>query len=271
MSHVASASSRSRSGARPPADEAPLEEPVAGRTRRLAGALAAELTGSFLFIWLGTGTVLAVHALQPGAPANSVSADVAISVAFGFALAVAVYATGPISGAHLNPAVTLALAAVRAFPARVVPLYWAAQIVGATLAGLANWYLFGDDDRSGLLLGATQPGSGGWGPALLAEFLITMLLMLTIATLAVDEKRSPGPVAAGLGIGLVVAAGIFATLPVSGGSFNPARTLGPMIAAGSFHDWWVYVAGPVAGALFAMGLHQLVLQHGQTPGQGRVP
>jgi MIP family channel proteins len=225
-----------------------------------AGALAAETVGTFVFVWIGTGTVLATQQLSPG-PLQ----DTPISVAFGFALMAAVYATAGISGAHLNPAVSVALAAVRQFPWRAVPSYVAAQFVGAFLAALANWVLFGGHARTALILGATRPGPRGPGVALLAEFIITFLLMVIIMATAVD-RRTPGPVSAGLAIGLVVGAGIFAALPVSGGSFNPARTLGPMIVSAQFPGWWVYIVGPTAGALAGAVCWRSLISHGKPPG-----
>lgn len=112
-----------------------------------------------------------------------------------------------------------------------------------------------------------MPGDRGAPAALLAEFLITFLLMVTIMATVLDD-RSPGPLAPGLAVGLMVAAGIFATLPVSGGSFNPARTLGPMLVSMQFDGWWIYLVGPIAGAVAGALFYAHVLRPGAAPEQG---
>ncbi|WP_300008177.1 MIP/aquaporin family protein [Pseudonocardia sp.] len=246
---------------RSPAGGTVGERPPSPARVRL-GAWAAEAVGTFFFVWLGTATVLATaQLLTPDAALNSA----AISLAFGFAVLVAVYAVGHLSGAHINPAVTIGLAVVRSFPWRAVPGYLAAQSVGALLAALSNWAIFGLDGRAAeLALGATTPGDRGAPAALLAEFLITFLLMVTIMATVLDD-RSPGPLAPGLAVGLMVAAGIFATLPVSGGSFNPARTLAPMLVSMQFDGWWVYVIGPVSGAVVGALFYRHVLRPAAAP------
>lgn len=226
----------------------------------MLGALAAELIGTFVYVWIGTATVLST---AKGSGANAVLDTTAVSVAFGFAVLAAVYVTGPISGGHLNPAVTIGLAVVRKFPLAWVLPYIAAQMAGALLAALANWGLFGDGPRNGLVLGATVPGPGGAWPAFCAEVLLTLVLMVTVMATAV-EKRDAGPAVPGLSIGLVVGAGIFAMLPISGGSFNPARTFGPMIVSAQFPGWGAYLAGPIAGAVIGALLWQL-LRRGRVP------
>lgn len=109
-----------------------------------------------------------------------------------------------------------------------------------------------------------NPGPGGAGIALLAEFVLTFLLMVTVMATAVDG-RSVGPLSTGLGIGLVVGAGIFAMLSSAGGSFNPARTFGPMIVATQFPGWWAYLVGPIVGGVAGALFWQHVLHHGATP------
>jgi MIP family channel proteins len=245
-----------RGGSRPP-------RRIPGMSPTTAGALAAEVLGTYLLVFIGTGTLLATQQLT-GGPMNAT----AISLAFGFAVLIAVYALGHLSGAHINPSVTIGLAAVRRFPWSAVPGYLAAQLGGALLAALTNWVLFGDQARQELLLGATTPGERGPLVALLAEFVITFLLLVTVLAVAVDE-RSPGPTVAGLAIGFVIAAAIFVTLPVSGGSLNAARTFGPMIVAAQFPGWWVYLIGPAAGGIAGAATWEFLLRRGQPPGAGR--
>lgn len=260
---------RGDQNARSAAEAPPGATPERERTHRaapagaMAGALAAEVIGTYLLVFVGTGTVVATQELT-GGPLDAT----AISIAFGLAVLIAVYALGHISGAHINPSVTVALAAVRRFPWSAVPGYLIAQLAGAVLAALSVWLLFGEPSRQELLLGATAPGERGELVALFAEFVITFLLVLTVMAVAIDE-RSPGPVVSGLAIGFVVAAMIFVALPISGGSLNAARTFGPMIVAWQFPGWWVYLIGPVAGGIAGAAAWEFLLRRGQPPGAGK--
>lgn len=222
--------------------------------------------GTYALVFFGTAAVAATALAAPQPPADFV----AISLAFGFALLVAVYAFGHVSGAHINPAVTLGLAAARRFPSSAIPAYLAAQFAGAVLASLTVWALFGDATRAApLSLAATTPGEGAsLGAALLAEFVTTLLLVVVVSAVATDERASAP--AAGLAIGLTVAAGVLATLPITGGSLNPARSLGPMIVSGSFSAWWVYLVGPILGGIAGALLYQRVLRAGSPPEAGEV-
>ena len=240
----------------------PGRQKSARQGRGYAGALVAEIVGTYLLVFVGTGTVIATQTLVPG-PLDAT----AISLAFGFAVLIAVYALGHISGAHINPAVTIGLAVVRRFPWVAVPGYIAAQLVGALLAAFTTWWMFGSTARSQLALGATTPGVRGEGIALLTEIVITFLLVVTVMGIAIDD-RSPGPAVSGAAIGLVVAAAIFVALPLSGGSLNPARTFGPMIVAGEFDGWWVYLVGPIVGGVAGAALWEYVLRRGVPPGAG---
>jgi MIP family channel proteins len=227
---------------------------------KLVGAVAAEVIGTFLLVFVGAGTVVGVSLAAPDEPANVV----AISVAFGLAVLVVVYSFGHVSGAHINPTVTLALAAVRRFPWRAVPIYLLAQFVGAILAGFAIWALFGDQGRDApLALGATAPGERGDGIAFLAEVILGFLLVVVVLATATDRRSIPA--GAGLAIGFVIAAGIFVTLTVSGGSFNAARSLGPMIVAGEFPGWWVYLIAPALGGVLGAFAYDFLIRGGAPP------
>ncbi|MPZ27059.1 MAG: hypothetical protein GEV12_11750, partial [Micromonosporaceae bacterium] len=171
----------------------------------LLGAVVAEVIGTFLLVFVGAGTVVAVTLAEPEAASNVT----AISVAFGLAVVIAVYAFGHVSGAHINPTVTIGLAAVRRFPWRAVPAYLIAQLVGAILAALAIWALFGGEGRGDPALGATAPGERGSGIAFLAELILGFLLVLVVLATATDSRAIPA--GAGLAIGFVIAAGIFVT------------------------------------------------------------
>ncbi len=230
----------------------------------IAGALTAEALGTFMLTFSGTATLLAVQKLRGGAPTGFTAADVvAICVAFAFGIVAAVYVVGSVSGAHINPAVTVALAAVRKFPWSMVPGYVIAQFAGAVLAGLMNWFMFGDRLRETFILGATRPGTNvPWITALVTEFVLTLVLMVVIMATAVYQRPPGGPTQSGLAIGLWIAAGVFVAFPISGGALNPARALGPDIAALQFSFWWLYLIGPICGAVTGAALWSGVLERG---------
>jgi aquaporin Z/aquaporin NIP len=175
----------------------------------------------------------------------------------------AVYVVAELSGAHINPAITVGLAAVGRFPWRMVPGYIVAQMIGGLLAGLMDWFMF-PHLREPLILGSTHPGPGiAWWTACFTEFVITLILMVVVMATAVYRRAPGGGTQSGLAIGLWVGAAIFLALPVSGGSLNPARTLGPDIIAVSFPYWWIYIVGPVLGAAAGAALWEFVLGKGR--------
>lgn len=225
----------------------------------VSGAVLAELIGTFLLVFVGAGTVVATTLAAPESAANVTS----ISLAFGLAVLVAVYAFGHVSGAHINPTVTIALAAVRRFPWWAVPAYLVAQFAGAILASVAIWLLFGSRGRTFVALGATTVGERGALVAFIAEVILGFLLVVVVLATATDERASPA--AAGLAIGLTIAAGIYVTLNVSGGSFNAARSLGPMIVALQFPGWWVYLIAPALGGVLGALLYERMVRHGAPP------
>lgn len=226
------------------------------------GAVAAEIVGTFVLVFFGVGAVIAVFVAAGELPPGIAEAMIALS--FGFGILAAVYAFGHVSGAHINPTVTLGLAAVGRFPWAAVPAYLAAQFVGGLLASLAHWALFGEMARADpILLGATVPGERGAGIALLAEILLGFLLVVVILGTATDERAVPA--GAGLAIGLTIAAGIFVTLRISGGSFNAARSLPPMIIAGQFPGWWVYLVGPALGGVLGAFCYDYLVRSGAPP------
>ncbi|HWV84563.1 MAG TPA: aquaporin [Capillimicrobium sp.] len=173
----------------------------------------------------------------------------------GLAIAALVYATGHLSGAHINPAVTIAFAATRHFPRRDAVAYIAAQLAGAGLAGLllhACWP--GDPGDLGATAITVSPGL-----AVLYELLLTALLMFVIVAVATDT-RAVGAGAA-IAIGVVVALDILIGGAVSGASMNPARSFGPALGSGTWADFWVWIAGPIPGALVGA----LAYQHVRVP------
>ncbi len=189
----------------------------------------AEFLGTFALVFAGCGAI-AVGRLEA----------TGIAMAFGLAIAVAIYGLGHISGAHFNPAVSVGFALGRHFPWARVATYSLVQVAGAIAgAGLLRWTL-GD-----VPLGVTRSSVGV--PAAIAwEVVLTALLMLVITAVATDT-RAVGQAAA-LAIGGTVALAALVGGPVTGASLNPARSIGPALVSGDLRDLWIYLAGPVIGA-----------------------
>jgi aquaporin Z len=168
---------------------------------------------------------------------------------------------GAVSGAHLNPAVSLAFALRGDFPWRRVPGYLIAQFAGAVAATLLLWALIGKHGPAGL----TLPGPGiSTVTAMLWEMVLTVGLVSTILGTA-SGAQAVGPFAA-IGVGSYIAlAGLWGS-PVSGASMNPARSLGPALVVGDWTSWWAYLAGPLAGAAIAAGIAVIL----RGPGGGKV-
>ena len=201
--------------------------------------LFSELLGTFALVLVAAGGGL-LHAK------GQISLAAAV-VAPGLMVTAIILFMGAVSGAHLNPAVSLAFALRRDFPWKRVPGYIVIQLIGATLACLFLRLVFGDTQH----LGATLPGPGykSW-QALLMEIVLTTLLVSVILGTA-SAAQNVGAIAA-LGVGGYIAlAGLWAA-PVSGVSMNPARSFGPALVSGDWTSYWVYVAGPIAGALIAV-------------------
>ena len=197
----------------------------------------AEALGTFALVFLGCGAI-AVDA-QSGQLGH-----IGIALAFGLVIAVMIYALGHISGAHFNPAVSVGFAVGRHFPWSRVATYGVAQIAGAILGALLLSISLGPDAD----LGVTQP-AGSDLQSLAWEAAFTFFLMLVITAVATDT-RAVGEAAA-LAIGGAVAMGAFVAGPISGASMNPARSLGPALVAGDLTGIWIYLLGPILGAVAA--------------------
>lgn len=207
--------------------------------------LAAESVGTFLLVFAGPGAVV-VNAVSGGGVGS-----LGIGLSFGLAVMAAIYAVGHLSGAHINPAVTVAFALTRHFPWSLVPAYVAAQLLGACAASAVLLALFGDVAD----LGATVP-SGSAPQAALLELVLTALLMFVVSAVATDARAVGQAAAIAIG-GYVALAATFAG-PVAGASMNPARSFGPTLLSGTWADWWVYWTGPVAGAALGALLYRYV-------------
>jgi MIP family channel proteins len=214
-------------------------------TNRPLHCLVAEFVGTFGLVFAGTGAVI-INTVSGG-----VVTHVGIGLTFGLIVMTMIYAFGHVSGAHLNPAVTLAFAAGRHFPWLLVPQYWAAQLAGGITASLVHKGLFGDVAH----LGATLPfGSAGQSFGL--EIVLTLILMAVITSVATDTRAVGQAAAIAIG-GTIGLEALFAG-PISGASMNPARSLAPAIVSWTWQDQWLYVAGPAIGAVAGVFIYNWV-------------
>ncbi len=212
----------------------------------LARRAAAEGLAAFALVFAGCGAIVA------DAQYDGVLGAVGVALVFGLVIMVMVYATGHLSGAHINPAVTIAFALTRHFPGREAASYVGAQVAGALLAALALLAIWPSEPGD---LGATVPAVGV-GSALVYEVVMTALLMFVIMAVATDT-RAVGAAAA-IAIGASVGLDALFGGPVTGASMNPARSLAPAIASGTFTDLWIYIVGPLAGAALGALAYQAV-------------
>jgi aquaporin NIP len=212
----------------------------------LARRALAEGLAAFALVFAGCGAVVA------NARSDGSLGTVGVALVFGLIIMVMVYATGHLSGAHINPAVTAAFTLTRHFPPREAVAYVAAQCVGAIAGALLLLAAWTDKPAD---LGATVP-SVGTGTALMYEIVLSAFLMFVIVAVATDT-RAVGAAAA-IAIGGTVGLDALFGGPITGASMNPARSLGPAIAAGEWQDFWIYVAGPLAGASIGALAYQLV-------------
>ena len=207
---------------------------------------AAESLAAFALVFAGCGAIVADSEYDGALGA------VGVSLVFGLVIMVMVYATGHLSGAHINPAVTVAFTLSRHFPARDAAAYIAAQLAGAAVAALLLLAVWPDQPAE---LGATVPSVGA-GSALVYEVVLTAFLMFVIMAVATDT-RAVGAAAA-IAIGGTVGLDALFGGPVTGASMNPARSFAPALAAAEWSDFWIYVVGPMVGAALGAFAYQLV-------------
>ena len=222
------------------------------RTLGLWRRAAAEGLAAFALVFAGCSAIVA-SAEYEGSLGN-----IGTALVFGLVIMAMVYATGHLSGAHINPAVTLAFTLTRHFPAREAAVYIAAQLIGAGMAALLLLAVWTDQPAE---LGATVPHVGA-GSAVVYESVMTALLMFVIMAVATDTRAAGA--AAAIAIGGAVGLDALFGGPVTGASMNPARSFGPALASGTWTDFWVYVVGPVLGAAAGAIAYQVV--RGEHPG-----
>jgi glycerol uptake facilitator protein len=228
----------------------------------LARRIVAEVVGTAILVLFGAGSVVA--ALRMGGGELDYPGLGMVAFAFAFAIAVAIYAFGTTSGAHINPAVTVSLAATGRFPWGEVPAYVVAQLVGATAGAALIAAAFGGDAVDFGTGGTTLADDATYVQGIVAEAIGTFLLVTAVMALAVDIRAPAGW--AGFMIGLAVAAAILVIGPLTGASLNPARTFGPLLVTtigGGDTEWGdlpLYIVGPLAGGGLAAVAYDLIVR-----------
>jgi aquaporin NIP len=210
----------------------------------LARSLAAEVFGTFALVFAGCGAIMVDAKTEA-------LGHLGIAITFGLVIMVMIYAVGHVSGAHFNPAVTLAFALTRHFPWPRVFLYWGAQVVGAIAAALVLRASLGDIAD----IGATLP-SGSDAQSFVWETILTVFLMFVILAVATDT-RAVGEAAA-IAVGGTVGLDALFGGPISGASMNPARSLGPALVSGDLQSLWIYLTAPLLGAAIGAVAYQLI-------------
>jgi aquaporin Z len=199
----------------------------------------SEILGTFALVFCGTGAIV-IDNVTGGAVSH-----VGVAITFGLIVMAMIYGLGEISGAHLNPAVSIAFTLAGRLPIKVLGMYITSQIIGAFLASITLKLLFPADDR----LGTTLPAGSAWQSFVL-ELLLTFILMLVIINVSTGPKEQG--LFAGIAIGSVILLEAMFAGPICGASMNPARSLAPAIVSGHVESLWVYLTAPVIGAALAI-------------------
>lgn len=205
----------------------------------------AEFIGTFALVFCGTGAMTIDEVTKGGV------SHVGVAITFGLVVMSMIYALGDKSGAHINPAVTLAFACNGSFRWKETGPYIISQFVGAIAASYLLKFLF----PTSLLLGRTIP-AGSDLQSLILEFILSFILMLVIINVAKGSKEQG--LFAGIAIGGVITLEAMFAGPICGASMNPARSLGPAIASGQFQSLWLYIVGPITGAITALPVYSMV-------------
>ncbi len=203
--------------------------------------LVAEVLGTFTLVFAGTGAAV-VNEVSGGSVTHP-----GVALVFGLVVMAMIHTFGDVSGAHLNPAVSVAFAAAGRFGWKEVPGYVVAQVAGAMSASLLLRVLF----PGSTTLGATLP-AGPPMQSFILEVVLTLILMLTILSVSTGSKEKG--ITAGISIGGVIGMEAMFAGPISGASMNPARSLAPALVSGELAQLWIYLLAPMAGALLAIPL-----------------
>ena len=211
--------------------------------------LAAEFIGTFALLFAGTGAII-IDEVSGGAVTH-----VGIALTFGLIVLAMIYTVGDISGAHLNPAVSLGFFAAGRFPLRDVFPYVASQIAGALAASGTLRLLF----PTNATLGATTP-SGSTAQSFILELVLAAILMFVI--LGVSTGAAEKGITAGIVVGAVIGLEAMFAGPICGASMNPARSLAPAVVSGHLSVLWIYILAPIVGAIFGVGGCRAVREEG---------
>jgi aquaporin Z len=217
----------------------------------LKARVTAELVGTYILVFAGTGAV--VVDMLTGALGH-----VGIALTFGLVVTALIYAFGHISGAHFNPAVSIAFVAMDEFEKKELLVYVVAQLMGAILASLTLYFLFIVEIKNMAdvaYLGATLP-RGSWWQSFVFEFILTFILMLVIASSAVHAKAVKS--FAGIAIGFTVGLEAMFAGPICGASMNPARSIAPAFVSGHLESLWIYIVATILGAVASVMVYNII-------------
>ena len=218
----------------------------------------AELLGTFTLVFVGTMGILAVRG-------EVSSTNIAIAFAFGLALLAGLYAFADVSGGHFNPGVSLAMFLDKRLELPHMIGYWIFQLAGAVLGSLCVLIAFNQD---AVALTATLPGASGAGTALFLELLATAIFVLVILNSSALERHAGTALVA---IPLTLVAAHLALIPFSGSSLNTARSFGPALIGSEWTDFWVYIVGPIGGAIIGWLVYSVVVKGPVKPAEAPPP
>jgi aquaporin Z len=230
----------------------------------MARKYAAEFLGTMFLVFFGAGVAALVLGYRIFG-SSLIAGVVAVALAFGLTLAALVYVIGPISGAHVNPAVTLGAYIARRMTLIEAAGYWVAQLAGGIVGALLLWWMMQTSAfyaKPKIGLGANGYGASsilhvGGGGAFLVEVILTTFFVLVVLSLT---REATNVTVSGVGIGVALAVVVLIGVPFDGTSVNPARSLGPAVVTGgaALSQVWVFIVAPLAGGVLAALLHQLV-------------
>ncbi len=207
--------------------------------------IIAEFLGTFALVFCGTGAIT-VNEITHGSITHA-----GVAISFGLIVMIMIYTLGDVSGAHMNPAVTLSFAIKKNFPWRLVPGYIISQLAGAFAASFILHFLFPDS----VFLGATIP-TGSAIQSFVLEIVLAFFLMLVILQVATGSKEQG--LMAGITIGAVVLLEAMFAGPISGASMNPARSISPAVVSGQMQFLWIYLTAPFIGMIIAIPFHKIL-------------
>ena len=200
----------------------------------------AELLGTYILVFVGTGAIM-INEITGGTVSH-----LGVGLSFGLVVMAMIYAIGDISGAHINPAVTIAFAVAKRFPKIQILPYISFQLAGAILASASLYFIFPER----LSFGETLPLKGNWEQSFILEFILTFILMFVILNVSTGSKEKG--ITAALAVGGVVAFEATFAGPISGASMNPARSIAPAIFSGDLTHLWLYIVATILGSILAV-------------------